>query len=833
MIEVEGVSFAYPGGPPVLADFSLSVAKGSFVSLLGRNGSGKSTLAKLLNGLLLPQRGRVKIDGLHTNSRSHVRDIRRRVQLVFQNPENQLVGVTVEEDIAFGLENLGIPQPEMGERMDWVLDFTRLLPLRSRLVAGLSGGEKQRLALAGVLAMRPRCVVLDEATSMLDEEGRGDLLRLVHAMNKELGVTVVQITQEPEEVRQSDTILVLEGGQIALEGTPSNVLASPEGLAYFGLFDESGAGESIANRRIADSSTSSCPLPPSADAPSALLISNHSGGGSSAGIATNRASNCLSERIHINSPQIELDNVSFCYNRGRTDEAWALVGVQARVRRGQTLAILGRQGSGKSTLLQLLDGLLKPDSGRVLVDGRPMTPERAAELRAEVAMVFQYPEHQLFAATVFDDMAFAARQRSLGEVEVAQRVRDAAALVGLDIDKLAKRRPLELSGGERRKVAIAGALVASPSLLLMDEPMSGLDPLARREFVATIRRLRLEADMGVVVVTHSLAEAMAVADRVMVLEQGTVVLDSSPDELSQWLVAGGQSAGVRRWGSLSDPAATDLCPRTPDPKPLTPNPQPLLLGQMVPGNSLLHSLDPRAKFLASLVLTAGFFLAGTYPPLLALSLVTALLCASSRLSLRSVIGSLRPILLTVVGASVLHLFASPGPYLVALGPVKISQAGLAEAGMVDLRLASFVVIAALMSWTTSPTALAEGLERLLSPLNRLKVPVGDLAMMVGIALRFVPTLVTEMQRLMKAQRARGVDFSQGSLPRRLRKLAPLVIPLIVSTMERGEELAVAMESRCYDGRRRSRFYRLQLTGMDAGVVLGSVGLVTGLLWFLH
>ncbi|TAK31044.1 MAG: energy-coupling factor transporter transmembrane protein EcfT [Chloroflexota bacterium] len=254
-------------------------------------------------------------------------------------------------------------------------------------------------------------------------------------------------------------------------------------------------------------------------------------------------------------------------------------------------------------------------------------------------------------------------------------------------------------------------------------------------------------------------------------------------------------------------------------------------GQFVPTNSLLHRLDPRTKFLVGLMLTTGLFAAGTFPSLLILTGLVALLCGLSRLPLKSIVQSLRPIMMVVAATSLLHLIGSPEPSLVEFGPVKLSQSGLEEAGMVSLRLASILVTAALISWTTAPMAMADGLERMLSPLCRVGIPVREIAVMVGIALRFVPTLVSELQRLMKAQAARGVDISGGSPLRRARDLALLVIPLIVATMERADELSVAMESRCYPGRTRSRFRQLQMTAMDAGVLVLCFSLVAGVLWY--
>lgn len=246
--------------------------------------------------------------------------------------------------------------------------------------------------------------------------------------------------------------------------------------------------------------------------------------------------------------QIELRDVSYSYNHGHPGEVQALKGVNTLIRSGEVLAILGREGSGKSTLLQHLNGLLQPTDGLVLADGAPLTAQAAVLLRARVALVFQYPEHQLFAPTVFDDIAFALRRQSLGESELEERVRDAAALAGLDLSTLRSRRPLELSSGERRRVAIAGALAVRPTILLLDEPMAGLDPMARRNFSTTLKQLQALAGMGIVFVSHSLEQVLPVADRIMVMDRGLAVFDGTPSTLLR------EREDLARWG-LRLPAA--------------------------------------------------------------------------------------------------------------------------------------------------------------------------------------------------------------------------------------------------------------------------------------
>lgn len=240
--------------------------------------------------------------------------------------------------------------------------------------------------------------------------------------------------------------------------------------------------------------------------------------------------------------RIELRTVSYCYNQGWPDEVHALRNANATLQSGEIVAILGREGSGKSTLLQHVNGLLFPGSGEVRVDGETVTRIRATSLRSRIGMVFQYPEHQLFAATVFDDVAFAVRRRGVEEAEVARQVGEVAAIVGLDLVHLGKRRPFELSGGERRRVAIAGALVNRPDLMLLDEPFAALDPLSRRELASALRRLRDEWGTGIALVSHSLEEALPLADRTIVLHRGEVVFDGTPESLLR------ERRGLEQWG---------------------------------------------------------------------------------------------------------------------------------------------------------------------------------------------------------------------------------------------------------------------------------------------
>lgn len=238
VIELSGVSFSYPTKPastPALRDVTLKVPDGQFVTVLGRNGSGKSTLAQVLNGMLVPGEGYVAVDSIATTDPEGIWAVRRRLGLVLSNPDSQIVAATVEEDVAFGMENLGVPAAEMRVRIPRALAAVGLPGMEQREPHLLSGGQKQRLAIAGILAMQPRHIVLDEPTSMLDAPGRREVLSVLHRLNIDLGVTVVLITHFVEEAEGTDRVLALRDGRIRLDGRPSDVLSVPEALRAAGI----------------------------------------------------------------------------------------------------------------------------------------------------------------------------------------------------------------------------------------------------------------------------------------------------------------------------------------------------------------------------------------------------------------------------------------------------------------------------------------------------------------------------------------------------------------------------------------------------------------------
>jgi len=230
-ISVKDMSFVYDISGNLslcaLKGISFTISRGEHVALIGSNGSGKSTLAKLLNGLIFPAEGDINVDGINTRQKSKAYEIRKKVGIVFQNPDNQIVATIVEDDVAFGPENLGIVRDEMAERVDWALEKTGMIENRYRVVSKLSGGQKQRVAIAGVLAMKPSVIIFDESTSMLDPRGKRDILEIIHALKQE-GITIIHITHSMEEVVDADKVIVLNKGRLKFMGTPKELFKSDE-----------------------------------------------------------------------------------------------------------------------------------------------------------------------------------------------------------------------------------------------------------------------------------------------------------------------------------------------------------------------------------------------------------------------------------------------------------------------------------------------------------------------------------------------------------------------------------------------------------------------------
>lgn len=510
---------------------SVSIKKGQFVSVIGANGSGKSTFAKHINALYTPYSGDMFVSGYNIKDKKHLWEIRRKVGIVFQNPDNQIVATVVEEDVAFGLENMGISSEEIKKRVDYALKCVGMSEYRKKTVSSLSGGQKQNVAVAGILAMQPECIIFDESTAMLDPVARAEMLKTILNMNKKFGITVIAITHFMEEAVLADRVIVFDKGKIVMDDVPKKIflevdslkkmhLALPQcveianGLFKKGLkyFENIITVEDIVNkivenkknvRYFVDKKTNAC-----------------------------QKANENSEKI------LEIKNVSHIFNENSDSQNIALHNINFTINKGEFISVIGHTGSGKSTLIQTFNGIIKPSCGSVLFYGEDINGKLGNRgknknfkyIRQKIGLVFQYPEHQLFEETVFKDVAYGPNNMGLSESEINERSEEALKSVGFD-SSVYNKSPFELSGGEKRMVAVAGVLAMRPDVIVLDEPTAGLDPFHSSELLKHIKKINKQRGMTVVLVSHSMEQVAEFSDRILVMNNGKAELLGTAEQI--------------------------------------------------------------------------------------------------------------------------------------------------------------------------------------------------------------------------------------------------------------------------------------------------------------
>lgn len=478
MIRLENVTFRYTDdGPPALQNISLEIKAGESVCVMGANGSGKSTFAKLLAGLIRLRQGQIRIASTDAG--------RIPVALIFQNPDNQMVAVTVEKELAFGLENLGYSQGDMARLIAQNLEKFNITHLRGRLTTELSGGEKQRVALASVMIFRPNILVLDEPDSFLDEEGKLALKReLANIRSQRPSMVQIHITQYPHVARFYKRLLVFDRGEVVADDSPENVFADTGLCLRAGLTFRSDDKTSL--------------VVPTAD---------------------DYADQDRAGRVQA----IDIKQAGFRY----TENGFVIRNLSCELSGGEVVGVVGLSGTGKSTLGNLICGLLKPSPGRVLYVGRSGEVIPAEDIFGRVSGVFQQPERQFFLPTCGEELAFGPK--NFGRTLSRERLEGLFAMVGLDADDFVSRDPFTLSGGEKRRLAFAAVLALSPDFVVFDEPTCGLDPEGVGRFVLLARRLK-SLGTGLVVISHDGQVTGSLADRIVLLRGDANNLVMSRDE---------------------------------------------------------------------------------------------------------------------------------------------------------------------------------------------------------------------------------------------------------------------------------------------------------------
>ena len=537
MIKTDNLIFEYEkrdeegnviGTHRAIDEVNLDIEPGQFIAVLGHNGSGKSTLAKHMNAILVPSGGTMWVDGKDTKEEENLWDVRQTAGMVFQNPDNQIIGTVVEEDVGFGPENLGVPTEEIWQRVEKSLSAVGMIEYRHHSPNKLSGGQKQRVAIAGVVAMCPKCIVLDEPTAMLDPNGRKEVLRTVEELRKREHVTVILITHYMEEVIGADRVIVMDQGHVVMDGTTREIFSQVELLKKYRL-----------------------------DVPQVTMLAHglkQRGLDIKEGILTTNEliealekagdwwqnqkktyvgqAETVVKKEKKENPILKLEHIEYVYSSGTAYEKRALKDINLDIYEGEFVGVIGHTGSGKSTMIQHLNGLMKATSGALYYNGENIYDEKynLRQLRNNVGLVFQYPEHQLFEIDVLTDVCFGPKNQGLTEEECKKRAIEALELVGLS-EKYYDTSPFDLSGGQKRRVAIAGVLAMRPKVLVLDEPTAGLDPKGRDEILDQIAYLQKERNLTVILVSHSMEDIAKYVDRIVVMNKGRKMYDGEPKEV--------------------------------------------------------------------------------------------------------------------------------------------------------------------------------------------------------------------------------------------------------------------------------------------------------------
>ena len=552
-----------------LSALNFSIEAGSFVCILGHNGSGKSTLAKLFNALQLPTEGTILVSGMDSREEKNIFPIRRKVGMVFQNPDNQIIASVVEEDVGFGPENIGLPTDEIWQRVNNALSAVHMEAYRLKSPNHLSGGQKQRVAIAGTLAMEPKTIVLDEPTAMLDPSGRKEVLESVLELKRKKGISIILITHYMEEAVDADRILLMDSGKLVMDGSPREVFQNVERLKEYRM------DVPIITELAHKLQKKGFPIEKTILKKEELeeelfklkeegFVLQESKPEKEADIQEEaeeqKDADIKDEKPEAGDYIVEVNHLSAIFQEGTAMESFALKDLSMKIRRGSLTAVIGHTGSGKSTLVQHLNGLIKAKSGEIFVSFRENPPlvksgksflffkgkktviekkgrlslsEEGFDYRAlrfKVGLVFQYPEYQLFEETVLADVMFGPLNQGKTREDAEALAKDALASLGIG-EELYGKSPFELSGGQKRKVAIAGVLAMGPELLILDEPTAGLDPAGRDELFEEIAGLRKNYAMTILLVSHSMDDVARYADEVLVLHQGELKMEGTVEEV--------------------------------------------------------------------------------------------------------------------------------------------------------------------------------------------------------------------------------------------------------------------------------------------------------------
>lgn len=514
-ISIEDLTFTYRGREnPALRNIRGEIQDGSFIVLMGHGGAGKSTLCYALNGLI-PKfyrgkyQGRVLVKGKEV-AQQKVAEMSRFVGLVLQEFEAQIFSTSVELEMAFGPENHCLPRLEIEHRINRYLSFVGLKELRHREPASLSGGQKQRLAIGSILALEPGILVMDEPTTDLDPRAREEVLSVAEVIRKE-GRVLLIVDHEPETALSADQVWLIRDGMIVAQGTPGEIFSDHSMLESCGInpptimkvFEKMGWPGNPLTVELA-----------------IALIEKQ-------GLTRPRKlkDKALNSEVTKGIPLLKGEGLRYTYPHFHVE---ALRGIELTIHEGEFIAILGQNGSGKTTLAKQFNGLLKPTSGRLLVQGRATTQYSHRELARVVGYVFQNPDHQIFARTVREEVGFGLKVLGQNSETIEKRVAEALETVGLQGHQ--ENNPFTLTKGERQRVAVASVLTVQPQVIILDEPTTGLDYYHQRNMMEMLKHLNQKGHT-IIIITHSMWAAAEYAKRTIVMKNGVVFSDGPTREI--------------------------------------------------------------------------------------------------------------------------------------------------------------------------------------------------------------------------------------------------------------------------------------------------------------
>ena len=541
-IEIDNLHFTYPSrNTPTLRGIDAKVDPKAFILLTGPTGCGKSTLLRTLNGLI-PHASGGKLSGSvrvndATVAEQPIAVTCQQVGLLFQNPEEQLFCIIVEDEIAFGLENLGLPSHEIDRRIDSALTQVGLAGFRNRQIASLSSGQKQRVALACVCAMQPQILLLDEPTSYLDPQATHDILEIIRDLNRRLGITVIVAGHQVNEIAPlCSRVWLMNNGKLISDLPIDQAFSNLKPYSQLGVqvpelvkvAEQLGHSErpltlDHAVRLFANPAQNSRQPKFHKNKASAGLLSSDALS-SEDGLADLTPNRTQAAAVNPNQVLAEVQKLSFRYPQTSAD---VLKDISFQIQRGEMVAIMGANGSGKTTLLFHLIGLLRPSAGQIVITGQDTRRCKPRHLAGQVGIVFQNPDLLLQAATVAEEVAFGPKNFRLSRQQVEQRLEEILPM--FDLEALKVEAPYALSRGQRQRTAVAASFSLYPDLLLLDEPTTGQDHYHLQQLMQILHNTMKTQDKTAIFCTHDVHLTLEYASRILLLHRGELLFDGTPN----------------------------------------------------------------------------------------------------------------------------------------------------------------------------------------------------------------------------------------------------------------------------------------------------------------